>query len=306
MESIPFTLRQLSYFDAVASEGSLAAAAVRCHVTPTALALAIEELESRLSLQLLVRRKGKGVTLTPVGSRLLVAARALLAGAEAFTADATDAATTLVGPLRVGCFSTLTPFLLPAVLRVFAREHPQLAIDVTEATAPELHDLLLQGRIDTALLYAIDVSPQLAFEPIHEYRPHVIVAADHQLSARSTVHLSELMSDRLVVLDVEPTRRNTEHIFEHLGLRPTVGHVTRSFEVARCLVGAGFGYAVLFQRPASGVTYDGHRVVMIELADDVPGTVAGLARPLGAARTARYRALRDVLRTSTAAPHPSG
>ena len=54
MPSIPFTIRQLEYFDATASEGSLAAAAQRCNVSASALALALDELESRLALQLFV------------------------------------------------------------------------------------------------------------------------------------------------------------------------------------------------------------------------------------------------------------
>ena len=60
MASIPFTIRQLEYFNAIASEGSLAAAAQRCLVSASALALAVDELEQHLRLQLFVRRKGKG------------------------------------------------------------------------------------------------------------------------------------------------------------------------------------------------------------------------------------------------------
>jgi len=67
------------------------------------------------------------------------------------------------------------------------------------------------------------------------------------------------------------------------------------FELVRCLVGRGLGYAVLFQRPATAETYDGHRVARIEIADEVEPTVVGLARPAGAPDTARYRALRSFL-----------
>ena len=42
MGTLPFTLRQLEYFDAIASGGSLAAAAERCHVSASALALALD------------------------------------------------------------------------------------------------------------------------------------------------------------------------------------------------------------------------------------------------------------------------
>lgn len=289
--SVPFTLRQLEYFDAIASEGSLSGAAERCHVSASALALALDELERHLGLQLFVRRKGKGVTLTHAGARVLGLARRLLAGAETLAADAFQASTTLSGRFTVGCFSTLSPFYLPSILEGFQRRHPALELDFVEASAPELHELLLQGRLDAALLYSVDVSGQLVFEPVHEYRPHVIVPAAHPLASRGTIHLGELVSEKLILLDVHPARQNTEHLFSALDLQPAIGHRTSSYEVVRCLVGRGLGYAVMFQKPASRYTYDGHAVASLDLGDRVPPAVVGLARPSAAPRTARHDAL---------------
>jgi DNA-binding transcriptional LysR family regulator len=291
MASIPFTLRQLEYFDATASEGSLAAAAQRCNVSASALALALDELEYHLSLQLFVRRKAKGVTLTPAGSRLLSHARRILSGAESLAADAWQASSSLNGRLAIGCFSTLAPFFLPGIMEVFQRSHPELALELVEAAAPELDELLLQGRIDVALMYSVDVSPRFAFDPVREYRPYVMVTKAHPLASRGSIQLGELVSEPLILLDVHPSRLNTEHIFGSLNLRPLIGHTTSNFELVRCLVARGLGYAVLFQRPATQVTYDGNELVMLELDGRVEGTVVGLARPAGAPRTARHDAL---------------
>lgn len=291
MAAIPFTMRQLEYFDAIASEGSLAAAARRCNVSASALALALDELEYHLSLQLFVRRRAKGVTLTPAGSRLLSHARRILSGAESLAADAWQASSSLNGRFAIGCFPTLAPFFLPGIMEVFQRKHPELVLDLVEAAAPELDELLLQGRIDVALMYSVDVSPQFAFDPVHEYRPYVMVATGHALAPRGRINLGELVSEPLILLDVHPSRLNTEHIFGSLNLCPRIGHTTTSFELVRCLVGRGLGYSVAFQRPASAMTYDGNELVTLELDERVEGTVAGLARPAGAPRTARHDAL---------------
>lgn len=291
MRSIPFTLRQLEYFDATASEGSLAAAAQRCNVSASALALALDELEYHLSLQLFVRRKAKGVTLTPAGSRLLSHARRILSGAESLAADAWQVTSSLNGRFAIGCFATLAPFYLPGIMQVFQRRHSELELDLVEAAAPELGEQLLQGRIDVALMYSVDVSPQFTFDAVREYRPYVMVAKDHPLAQRSSIQLGELAADPLVLLDVHPSRLNTEHIFGSLNLSPLVGHTTTSFELVRCLVARGLGYAVAFQRPASTRTYDGNELAVLELDEKVAGTVVGLARPAGAPRTARIEAL---------------
>lgn len=290
-----FTLRQLEYFDAVASAGTMAAAAEHCHVSAAALTLAIDELERHLGVQLLVRRKGRGVVLTATGTRLLHHARSVLADAQALADDASRASSELSGPLTFGCFTTLTPFFVPPIVQGFRQAHPNVTLEVVEGSTSDLQELLLQGRIDVALLYEVDTLQALRFETIREYRPHVIVSTTHRFADRTSVSLAELVHDPLIEVDVPPTRHNTHALFADLGLRPRIDHVTTSYEAARCLVGYGLGYAVLFQRPATHLTYVGSEVVELELDDPVPVTAVGLARPEGAPRTARYDAVHRLL-----------
>ena len=298
MGTLPFTLRQLEYFDAIASGGSLASAAERCHVSASALALALDELEHHLAQQLFVRRKGRGVTLTSAGARLLATARALLAQAEALADEATEEASSLTGRFAIGCFSTLAPFLLPGIMDRFQRSHPNLVLEIAEASAPELDDMLLQGRIDVALLYSVDVSRQLLFDPVHAYRPYVLLGAGHPLSHGQSVRLADLSAEPLILLDMHPARQNTEQIFASIDVQPRIGHVTTNFELARCLVGRRLGYSVLFQRPAPMQTYDGQSVVTLEIEESLPPTVFGLARPAGAFPSARHVALLQHLRAT--------
>jgi len=207
--SVRFTLRQLEYFDAIASEGSLTAAAERCHVSASALALALDDLERHLGVQLVVRRKGRGVTLTPEGSRMLSTARHLLSGAEGLAAEAQQAAEGVAGRLTIGVYETLSPLWLPEILEGFRRQHPEIEIDFVEGAAATLHDHLLQGRLDVALMYQVDVSPQLAFEPVHSHRPHVIVPEGHRLARRRSIRLRDIAGEPQISLEVAPARHNT-------------------------------------------------------------------------------------------------
>jgi len=297
---LPFTLRQLEYFDAIATEGSIASASAKCHVSASALALALDDLEARLGLQLVIRRKGKGIELAPAGARLLAHARQLLAGAESFAGEASQSATGLSGRFVVGCFPTLAPFFLPSVIDGFRRNHDDLALEFVEATAPELHEQVLQGRIDTALLYSVDVAPTLAFEPLRDFRPYVIVATDHPFADRGVVALKELAAQPLIQLDMQPSRENTEQMFARAQLAPNVRYTTTNYELARCLVGRGLGYSVQVQRLSTSSTYDGHEVVALEIADEISSSTVGLARPNGSPISAKYSALRAMLSIDTA------
>lgn len=306
MQASSFTIRQLEYFEAVASEGSLTAASARCHVTPSALTLAIDDLERHLGVQLLVRRKGKGVSLTRAGGRLLQRAREVLGSVEALATEASRETSAVTGRLVVGCFTTLTPFVVPSLVGRFQPLHPDVELDFMVGTADELYGLLMQSRVEVALLYSVDVPRTLTFDPVLQLRPHVIVSADHPLADRGSVSLRDLNDDPLVLLDVPPTRANTRSLFDRFGLEPHIAHTSSSFEAVRCLVGYGLGYAVEFQRPATNQTYEGNEIRTLDLSDDVPATVLGLARPQGAATTARYEALREFIRRGELGGHPIG
>jgi DNA-binding transcriptional LysR family regulator len=52
------------------------------------------------------------------------------------------------------------------------------------------------------------------------------------------------------------------------GLAPVVRHRFTSFEAVRAMVARGHGFTLLNQRPVHDLTYDGGRLVVIQLARD--------------------------------------
>ena len=54
-------------------------------------------------------------------------------------------------------------------------------------------------------------------------------------------------------------------------------HQTKSYELARSLVGAGEGYAIMIMRPVTNRAYDGNGLAYIPILDDVPTAQYGLA-----------------------------
>lgn len=148
------SLRQLEYFVAVANTGSMSAAAVRCHASQAALSAAITDLERRLGVQLLVRRRAKGVFLTEAGTHVLEYAQAVLALTEDLSASAGTQRGQLAGRLTVGCYATLSPFLIPPLVDGFTRLHPAVDLRFVDGSQEEIRQALLDGACDIAFLYA--------------------------------------------------------------------------------------------------------------------------------------------------------
>ncbi|MCQ4213399.1 LysR family transcriptional regulator [Streptomyces longispororuber] len=293
-----FTLVQLRYFLVAAERGSMTEASAELHIAQSAVSAAVHNLERELQVQLFIRRRGRGLTLTPAGERLQQQARELLARAREVEREARGDGETLTGPVSVGCFVTLAPSYLPLLFSECTRRHPGIEIDVLEAETDHLVQALAAGRIDFALTYGLGLSsePDLHTETIADAPAYVIVAAGHPLAGQGSVELAELAADPLVLLDLPHSRDYFHSLVAATGTAPDVRYRTQSYETVRSLVSRGLGYSVLNQRPATSQTYGGGEVAELALRDGGPPLEVKIASVGGMTQTARARAVMDVLR----------
>ncbi|WP_042395081.1 LysR family transcriptional regulator [Streptacidiphilus carbonis] len=309
-EAVGFTLTQLRYFVVAAEAGSMTAAAEQLLIAQSAVSTAVSNLERELGVQLFIRRKGKGLVATSDGERLLLQARDLLSHALDVASEARGGEGGLSGPVRLGCFVTLAPFVLPRLLAAAAERHPRLRVDVLEGEADELDRALRTGRIDFALTYDLGLGPGITRETIAALPAHALVAADHQLAGHGSVDLAELAHEPFVLLDLPHSRDYFWSLVTATGITPVVRHRSHNYEAVRSLVALGHGFSVLHQRPATDDTYSGERVAVLTLTNAHPPLDLVLARMDGVRQTARATAVMDLaqelLAPARSADLPSG
>ena len=145
------TTRQLRYFSKLAEECHFGHAAERCFVSQSAFSSAIRELETTLNVQL-VDRTSRQVALTPAGRAVAAQADECLKRLEQLVQSVSGPREPLTGPLRLGVIPTIAPFLLPKILRKLRRSYPKLELFLSENQTAVLHQMLLEGDIEVALL----------------------------------------------------------------------------------------------------------------------------------------------------------
>lgn len=288
-----YTLRQLGYFAAVIEAGSITAAADRLRMSPAAVGAAIDELERIAGSPLVVRRRARGVTPTPTGSYAYERAGELLRAARELELSLTSTGDSLVGPLAVGSYTTLAPTALPPLLAWLRDAHPRIDLRVVTGSQDELPEQLLGGELDLAIVYDRDLPEGLCAAPLYETPPYVLLPASHPLVPQEIVTLEELAPLPMVLLDLPPSRQHTASLFDARGLHPTIAHRTSDFELTRSLVGRGFGYAILVQRPVIDRTYEGHEVVVRPLPSDLAPVQVSMTWAEDTTLTERARALLD-------------
>jgi LysR family hydrogen peroxide-inducible transcriptional activator len=145
------TVKQLRYFVALVEQKHFGRAAAQCFVSQSAFSIAIQELEALLGANL-VDRTNRRVTITAVGQEIAALAKLCLQDLTALAEHARGQGRPLHGALQLGIIPTIAPFLLPRVLPALRREFPELKLFLHEDLTDKLHQLLLEGTIDVALL----------------------------------------------------------------------------------------------------------------------------------------------------------
>lgn len=278
---VRFTLRQCSYFRAVAEQGGIAQAARVLNISQPSVAQAIDKLEAVTSLKLFDRHHARGVTLTLQGRAFLEHAKALEAQAEQVAREAAALAAEASGEIRLGCFFTLSPFYLAGLVRAHGQAFPGVRIRPRESSLTGLADGVRDGSLDVALTYDLgaDLSGLERVE-LRRLKPEVVIAADHPLAAAEAVQLRDLAGEPYVMFDGPGSRDYFEALLAEIGIAPPIAHASTSLEGVRSAVGNGLGFTLLVMRPEGDRTYDGKRVKVLPILDRVPplGIVLALRR----------------------------
>jgi DNA-binding transcriptional LysR family regulator len=138
----------LRAFVAVAECGGFRRAAQRLHLTQSTVSQQIKRLELETGRPLF-RRTTRAVSLTDGGEMLLDDARRLLQLEE--EARGRLATPQLSGLVRLGAVEEVAGGSLPAALGRFARQHPNIRLDLQIGVSAELIDLLDAGELDVVL-----------------------------------------------------------------------------------------------------------------------------------------------------------
>lgn len=285
---VRFTLRQCTYFRAVAEQGGIAQAARALNISQPSVAQAIEKLEAVTGLKLFERHHARGVTLTLQGRAFLDHATALEAQAEQVAREASALAAEAAGEIRLGSFFTLAPFYLAGLIRAHGAAFPGVVIRPRELSLTGLAEGVRDGSLDLALTYDLgaDLSGLERVE-LKRLKPEVVIGAGHRLAKSRAVRLKDLAGEPYVIFDGPGSRDYFEALLAEIGIAPPIAHASTSLEGVRSAVGNGLGFTLLVMRPQGDRTYDGKRVKVLPILDRVP--------PLGIVLALRQREHESVL-----------
>lgn len=238
-------LRRLKYFVKIVDIGSLTQAADVLHIAQPALSQQLATLEGEFRQQLLVRTK-RGVTPTDAGMVLYRHAQIILRQFDQAQSDVKNSGKTLSGQVSVGLApgTAASALSLPLLKTVRAR-HPGVLLYLNENFGTTLSELIMNGRMDMAVLYGSKPVYGLSFAPLLKEELYLVAPAD-MLLPDAQIALAQLQDVELLLpRPYNVVRKLVDEAF--MGTH-RVPHVVAEIESASTLVSAisdGLGATIL-------------------------------------------------------------
>lgn len=182
-------IRQLQVVIGLADHGSFSAAADALHTVQSNVSAHVARLERELRTTVIDRPTGR---MTEEGEVVVAHARRVLAELEGIVSDLAALRHEVVGTARIGIIGTTARWLVPKLLELASTRHPELRLEVMEATSASLEVPLASGRVDLAVGTLGSLAPDLQFTPLFEEDLVLIVPARSEFASDVPVTLAQL------------------------------------------------------------------------------------------------------------------
>jgi DNA-binding transcriptional LysR family regulator len=243
-------LARLRVLDAVARHGSVTRAATELHYSQPSVSHHLARLEAETGAQLL-QRVGRGIRLTEAGELLAARAAEIIGRVEAADAELSAHVGLNAGRVRLAGFSSAIGSLVPHAVATLSREHPALAVTLTDAHPAEALDLLRSGQVDVALVFRYDeTEPEPDGIRLHRLLDDPV----YLLSTRRGSTLAGLR-DATWIAGCPRCRSHLVALCAGAGFTPRIAYISDDMVVMQSLVAAGMGVTTI-----PGLALRAHRI----------------------------------------------
>lgn len=261
------------YIYMVYRKGSFSKAAQALYLTQPALSIAIQKVENEIGMPLFDRNQ-KPLALTEAGRIYIEALEQIKALEKKLNSQLLDLTSMNVGNVRIGATSYLLSCILPPVLLRFKKRYPGITLDIVEAGAYELRELLKEQKLDMMLLSRIDEDSLFVGRPA--FRDRIILAVPANLSINERlrdramtcadiqmgrpwrqdqpcVDLKDWQGVPFILLEPKyELRRRSDTFFAECGIKPNVCMEVSQVVTAYALAQAGLGATFVPDRAVTG------------------------------------------------------
>ena len=240
----------LQLFLAVLEEGTIARAAQREHIAPSAISKRISELERSIGTELFAR-SNKGVEPTIAAQSLAILARGALNQLNNIAVEMEGYSSGIRGYVRICAnISAITQFL-PAQLQSFLNQYPNIQIQLQENISINIAKAITDNATDIGLLQSGHYGDNIKLIPYRCDELVVVAKSTHPLASFSKIKISDLV--QYDVVGTHPGSAINSLLLKsarELNLPVKLKVQVTSYDALSVMVSAGLGVGIMPKQSA--------------------------------------------------------
>ena len=262
------SIQKYQVFLHVMEAGSVSRAAEDMGLTQSAVSHALSSLEEDFGFKLLTRSRA-GVRLSSEGKRILPAIRDILSAEERLRETVSSIHGLSTGTIRVASFSSVAVHWLPAMLKAFQEQYPQIRFKLLNGDYHDVEQWLEEGAVDLGFVSLPTRAPGKV-TPLMEDRLLVILPKDHPLASLDSFPIGYARQETFISL-LESSDHDLRRALDAEGIRPHIRFLTKDDYAIIAMVEQGLGIAIMPELLLRGRT---DNIAALELKPQARRTIA--------------------------------
>lgn len=239
---------ELKYFKLIATivtEGSIAKAADKLFLTPSALSHQLKEIESQLNAKIF-NRINKSLVLTDIGKLLLDASTIILPEVERVTNEIIKQVKGEIGTIRLGTECNTCYHWLPPILKLYQGEYPNIEFRLGANGMASPLDLLLDGKIDLAIVYRKNQDNNIVFTELFTDDVVALIPINHPLAKKKYLRPIDFSGETYITHSKELHESIFfEQFLQPVGITPKKVMFIQLTEAVIEMINEGLGISVM-------------------------------------------------------------
>lgn len=213
--------------------GSMNKAAKALFLSQPTVTARIQSLERELAVKLF-DRVGRRLVMTDEGKDFLPYAESILQSYRSGIKHLQKKSA--IDEIVIGCTGLVSNYLIPQILPIFKRNHPDVKIKIVTATTEEIESKVASREVDIGFIRTSSnqmiISKKVFQSPIHFF-----VSANHPFFEKQSINLEQLVKAPIVFYECGSLDWTLiKNLFHHLDTLPNIVYEVDHLETAKALI----------------------------------------------------------------------
>ncbi len=247
-------IRHLSYFKALAEQLHFRKAAEQLYISQSALSQQIKQLEELLKVTLL-ERSHKKVALTAAGNLFYQDTLQILNKIEVAVNNLKLWKDGNSGQITIGFVASAMESILPALLKKFNTDCPNIRFQLDELSNQEQMTALQRDTMDLGFMRSNLVPPDMGIQCVYTETFSLVLPIDHKMDALNLISMGQLSDEPFILFPNEQSPLYYQQIINLCadeGFIPKIAHRSIHAPTIFRLVENGMGLSIVPTSLAKG------------------------------------------------------